>query len=141
MYRPPSFVRALLLLFLVIGPLQAQTIFACAMMDTVVYDQCCCEDHERAETCTNPECDPALDSPTPCCEQSVEIGVDADSGRDATIKQAELRFDADPPPALLSSLERFLAPHALLGPDTFPRLPAAGQSGSDTWLVTRRLRI
>lgn len=142
-HRRPSGLRALLLLLLAAGPLQAQATYACAMMDTVVHDACCCEGPKVEDDCGNPGCDATLESGEgPCCERSVEVTVDQESGQDAlTAKPTEVRSDVDPPPALVCS------PDALFPPRPFPtrafadRLAGTGQSGSDTWLLTQRLRI
>ena len=86
-HRTPSFARVLLLLVAVaVGPLQAQTVFACAMMGTVMQDECCCDDHEATQGCTDSSCGAVLESSeSPCCEQSVEIGIDDTSSQENPI--------------------------------------------------------
>jgi hypothetical protein len=134
-------LRKLLLLLLAIGPLQAQAVFACAMMDTVVQDECCCEHHEVAEGCADHYCDSTSGSAQPCCERSVELGVDEDAADAATVKPTEVRSDADPPPALLSVPEAITDSIPSAAPGAYSRCPPSDESGSDLWLVTQRLRI
>jgi hypothetical protein len=138
--RRTSILRALLLLTVALGPLQAQAAFACAMMDTVVHDECCCGDHQPVDGCTDHDCDSKLDSATSCCQGSIELGLDEDgAGEPAMVKPPE--SDADPPAALLVSSEVLFVPHLSPVPDEFSHRTPASASGSDTWLVTRRLRI
>ena len=73
-----TFIRPLLLaLLLVMGPMHAQIVFACTMMDMAVQGECDCCDHENGKPCVDSDCDIAVDSDDdPCCEQSVELGFD-----------------------------------------------------------------
>lgn len=133
----------LLLLILVVGPLQAQSVFACSMMDTVMHGDCCCVGHKSDQDCIEADCEGAVDaSASPCCERSVEISVDDEARQDTPIVTAvEVRSDVDPPPAIIASINEFVP----------RRLTAAGRvdysphivchSGSDTYLITQRLRI
>lgn len=140
--RTPPFARALLLLIVAVGPLQAQTVFACAMMDTVMQDECCCEHHASARDCETGDCDAVPESSTPCCEHSVDITADPDSRHDGSIsKPVELRSDVDPPQFLISSFEASFTPQAIPGTRDFHSAATAGHGGSDTYLVTQRLRI
>lgn len=141
--RTPSFARTLLLLIVAVGPLQAQTVFACAMMDMVMHDECCCEHHKAARDCETSDCGAAPESSeTPCCEHSVDITADPDARYDGSIsKPVELRSDVDPPDFLISSFEPGFTPQAI--PDTrgFDSAAAVDHGASDTWLITQRLRI
>jgi hypothetical protein len=140
--RNPSFLRALLLLILAIGPLQAQSVFACAMMDTVVQD-CCCDDHKSDDYCKDSTCESTLQSgDAPCCERSIEVRVDAEAAQNVPlVKLTDVRSDADPPQVLVSSLDALFPPPPSLIHGNYRCLPVAGQSGPDTYLVTQRLRI
>lgn len=141
--RNPLSLRALLLLLLAVGPLQAQAIYACAMMDTVVQERCCCDDQIVENDCANADCDAAL-SPgeDPCCERSVEVTVDQEAGQDTlTVKPAEVRSDVDPPQALICSFDAPFPSRPFLTQGLADRLPGSAESGSDTWLLTQRLRI
>jgi hypothetical protein len=141
--RTPSFVRALLLLIVALGPLQAQTVFACAMMDRVMQDECCCEHHASVRDCEASECGAVPDlSEKPCCEHSVDITADPDARHDGSIsKPVELRSDVDPPHFLISSFEANFTPQAIPATRGFHAAAAATRGGSDTYLVTQRLRI
>lgn len=132
-----------MLLLLAVGPLQAQTIYACAMMDTVVQDGCCCEAPEIEDDCANPDCNTTLESSeNRCCERSVNVTVDQEAGQDTlTVKPAEVRSDVDPPQALVCSSDALCPRRPLPTQGVAGRLPDTGQSGSDTWLLTQRLRI
>ncbi len=132
--RKPTIIRPILLvLMLVAGPLHAQTLFACAMMDEVMEDCCCDESEDRV----------ALETKyVPCCEQSVELRFDLSSDEaSVVIKPIEIRSDVDPPPAIpletIASLriDRVVAivPHRAI------RCPQ--EPGTNTYLVTQRLRI
>ena len=141
--RTPSFARALLLLIVAIGPLQAQTVFACAMMGKVMHEECCCEHHDSARNLETSDRGAALESSeTPCCEHSVDITADPDSRHEgSTSKPVELRSDVDPPHFLIASFELRFTPQAFPGTRGFHSAATAGHGGSDTWLVTQRLRI
>jgi hypothetical protein len=140
--RNPSFLRALLLLILAIGPLQAQSVFACAMMDTVV-DDCCCDDHKSDDYCKDSACGSTLQSgDDPCCERSIEVHIDAEAAQNTSlVKLTDVRSDADPPQILVSSIDALSPSPPNLIHGNYRYLPVAGQSGSDTYLVTQRLRI
>lgn len=132
--RNPSLLRALLLLVLTIGPLQAQTVFACAMMETVVHGNCCCDAHSTDDVA------PAEDGCS-CCELSIELSVNVDARPDAPIvKQTEVNSDPDPPQFLVS-LPASSSSHPRKIRGVFRRLAITSQSGSDTWLLTQRLRL
>ena len=142
-FRKPSFLRSLLLLcLLVIGPLQAQVAYACAMMDTVVHD-CCCDDsasetdHLRVDLGI-----PAEGERMPCCEVSVQVTVDQETRpQTPAFKPPDARPDLDPAPALVVTFDHpFLLSQrpTSYAHDIGLRLP---EGGSDTWLLTRRLRI
>lgn len=141
--RKPSFARALLLLIVALGPLQAQTVLACAMMDVVVQDDCCCEDHDLNHGCESPDCGAALETrEAPCCERSVEISADPDARQDGPIfKPVEVRSDADPPQALVSSFQARFTPQAVPSTRGFHSAFAARRGGPETYLATQRLRI
>lgn len=143
-HRKPSRLRAFLLLcLLAIGPLQAQVVFACGMMDTVIHDTCCCDDGHAEEGCLNSACDSTPESrQLPCCERSVTINVDQEvQQKSPLLKPPDRPSDIDPPAALVSSADTF----------SFPVRPATSRhdqartadvlSESDTYLLTRRLRI
>lgn len=136
--------RVLLLLFiLVVGPLQVQSVFACPMMDEVMHGECCCVGHKADEDCVNADCAGAVHAITdPCCERSVTISIDEEARQDAPIvKPVEVRSDVDPPTGIVP-----IIPDFVLLPSRVARLlefspPDPFKSGSDTYLITQRLRI
>jgi hypothetical protein len=128
------------MLVLALGPLQAQSVFACAMMDTVVYDDCCCDDH-----CATSNCESTLESgDAPCCERAIELGIDDEAGQKTPLVKStdERRSGLDPPQVLISSVDAPFPSPPRLFHGVFHRLSnTAGQTGSETYLVTQRLRI
>jgi hypothetical protein len=145
MNRPrPSYLRSVLLvLVLAVGPIQAQTMFACAMMDTVMHADCCCGDRAVHRGCVDSSCDAALESGRdPCCEQSVELGIDDDARQDSpVVNPAVVRSDVDPPQAIVASFDALVPAQSVQTPCVFQPYSDTGQSSSDIYLVTQRLRI
>ncbi len=133
----------LLLLILVVGPLQAQSVFACSMMDVVMQGDCCCADHKPYQGRADSDCEWVVDTQTsPCCEHSVVVSVDEEARQDTPIMTAaEVRTGVDPPPAIHSPIIEIGQPQQTSASrvDYFPY--DVGHSGSDTYLVTQRLRI
>ncbi len=131
------------LLLLAVGPLQAQAVFACAMMDMPVHQSCCCDDHRADDACGGSDGDSNLmPSKNPCCERTIQVSVDEDSKEDNPIaKPAEVRSDVDPPQTSAIPPVDFalLTQRPQLAAYTPP--PPASLSGSRTYLVTQRLRI
>ena len=130
-----SLRRILLVLILVIGPVQAQALFACEMMDRVPNENCCCDEYSDLG-------DVVLAKSDPCCEKSIELSVDH-SGEQSppTAKPLEVRSDVDPPQTL------FVAAHSnlniqIIGRTVYPTSANTfSENGSRTYLVTQRLRI
>ena len=140
-HRNPPFLRPLLLLIMAVGPLQAQSVLACAMMDTVVRHDCCCDDHKTDNHCTDPDCESTFETAhDPCCERSVEVGIDQESAQNIPLVKLT-ESGVDPPQSLVSSLDAQCPIHPRLIHGDYRYLPVAGQSGSETYLVTQRLRI
>lgn len=141
---PTSKLRALLtLLVLVIGPLQAQNVFACSMMDGVFRGDCCCVGSESDRDCMGANCDTAVEStPDPCCERSVQVSIDHEARQDApVVKPVEIRSDVDPPPAHFASFGAIVPPPSRAANNASWFIPVFRHSGSDTYLLTQRLRI
>ncbi len=136
MLRPnQQFVRAVLLgLMLIVGSVQAHASYFCSMMDTVIHDGCCCADSDID--------DMAFTDSEPCCEKSVELGIDADSDQVQTsIKPIKFESDVDPPTADFGAIEysfelRHVAAISYLG-----RAETIYSAGSTTYLITQRLRL
>lgn len=142
-YRVPSLLLALFfLLMMTIGSLQSKTVFACEMMDIVMYE-CCCVNHKTDKDCVDSSCDAMLESNKgPCCEQSVEISVNEDTRQDPPlVKPVEIRSDVDPPQAIIiNSFDIFVSSHSAVASVTHFQ-PIVSLSGSNTYLITQRLRI
>jgi hypothetical protein len=138
--RNKSFLRPLLLLLiLVVGPLQAQTVFACVTMDMVmnVVDSC-----KTNQDCVNLDFDNVLDlNQNPCFEQSVALSIDQDLQQNIPIINSVIESDIDPPQAVGTALDFVLQQQAVLEIVVFPRVNLPGQSSSNTYLITQRLRI
>ena len=133
-----SVIRALVFLLLV-GPLQAQQVFACGMMDTTFFDDCCCEDHN---SCADANCDDAITSENnQCCEESIELNFNKEANEELTvIKSVEIRSNVDPPPAITSTVEQLLEPIRFTESSYLYTNPP-DSLGSNTYLITQRLRI
>jgi len=134
--------RSLLILIVAIGPLQAQTVFACSMMDMVM-EECCCDDHQTGKERFDSDWDAAVVSnDAPCCEQSVELQIDEDARQDTrVVNPSEIRSDVDPPQAIVTAFDANAAPHGRSVIIVSQPQPIALHSGSDTYLITQRLRI
>jgi len=129
----------LLLLILVVGPLQAQTVFACVTMDMVmnVGDNC-----KTNQDCVNLDFDNVLDlNQNPCFEQSVVLSIDQDLQQNIPIINSVIESDIDPPQAMGTALDFVFQQQAVLEIVVFPRVNLPGQSSSNTYLITQRLRI
>lgn len=132
----------LILLVLIVGPLQAQNVFACSMMDQVMHGECCCDGHKADPGCINSDCD-AVAGSVPCCERSIQVVVDEETWKHTPIViPAEARSSVDPPPVLLVSSYNEILPsleHAAVRAAHI--IPDVRHYDSDTYLVTQRLRI
>jgi hypothetical protein len=137
--RNRSFLRPLLLLiFLVVGPLQAQTVFACVTMDMVmnVADSC-----KTNQDCVNMDFSDALDlSQNPCFEQSVILSINQDLQQNIPAINSVVESDIDPPQAIATALD-FAPRQQFVAYIVLPRTNLTGQSRSNTYLITQRLRI
>lgn len=142
-YRASSLLLALLfLLAMTIGSLQPKTVFACTMMDMVTLYDCCCDDHKTDKDCLDLSCDAQQESSKkPCCEQSLEINISEETRQNSPILQSvEIRSDVDPPQAIASSFE-ILAPSHVAAFAALHFQLTTGLPGSNTYLITQRLRI
>lgn len=137
-----TFLRSVLILIVAVGPLRAQAVFTCSMMDMVM-EECCCNDHGTGKEGVDSERETAAGySEVPCCDRSVGLQVDEDAQQDTRIvKPLEIRTDVDPPQAVFASYERLSLPQENSLPIDFGLNPTARRSGIDTYLITQRLRI
>lgn len=136
MHRRPI-IRALIFLLLV-GPLQAQQVFACGMMDAVFLDDCCCEDHNN---CEDSDSSDLITPENQCCEVSIELGFNDEANSEVdVIKSVEIRSDVDPPIEIVIANAQWEEPIRIAA-ISFPYSRPADSQGSNTYLVTQRIRI
>lgn len=144
-YRTPSFLLALLFLFMMtIGSLQAKTVFTCAMMGTDIFHECCCDGNSADKDCADHGCNVMLGpNKGACCDKSIEISINADETKQSAsfVKPTEIRSDVDPPQAIITNFFNILvSPHSAVALVVHSQ-PIASLSGSNTYLITQRLRI
>lgn len=138
-----SLLSLLFLLMMTIGSLQPKTAFACAMMDAIMLDECCCDNHEIAKDCVDSSCNGMLEvKQSPCCERTTEVGINEDNIQNSpVVKPTEIRSDVDPPQANTDFFfERFTSQNSPTAFVIHPQ-PNTGFSGANTYLITQRLRI
>jgi len=124
----------LLALMLVVGSVQAHASYFCSMMDTVIHDDCCCADSEIDEM--------VLTDSEPCCEKSVELGIDAASDQVQTsIKPIKFESDVDPPTADFCANDYSFELCYVVAISYLGQAEAIHSAGSTTYLITQRLRI
>lgn len=140
--RLRTFLRSVLLVIVAVGPLRAQAVFACSMMDMVM-EECCCDDYRIGKACIDSDCDAAVGAgQEPCCEQSVQVQVDEEAWQDTRIvKPSEIRTDVDPPQTIVISFELVAALQVRSALVVYPPHPITRHPGTDTYLITQRLRI
>jgi hypothetical protein len=142
--RKRTFIRPLLLaLILVIGPVHAQAMMACAAMDMSMSSEHDCDDHKKTSDCLDSGLDTTVDSvDDPCCEPSVELSIDESTRQNTPIvKPAEIHPGVDLIQAIIASFYVIEPPRgaALLGSNQ--SFPTPSRPGSNTYLITQRLRI
>ena len=144
-YRAVSFLLALLFLFMMtMGSLQAKTVFTCAMMDTDIFHECCCDGNRADRDCVDHNCNVMLGpNKGTCCDKSIEISIIADETRQnaSFVKSNEIRSDVDPPQAIIAnSLDILISLYPIVTSIVYSQ-PIASLSGSNIYLITQRLRI
>lgn len=133
----------LLVLALLTGQIQAQSVFLCAMMDEVIRGECCCTTNRAADHRGGSGYDLATSEPSErCCDHLVELSFQPDAEDERPITRShELRAGVDPPPAIA----RWGLPNTLLLTRSTPAAPFLPSHAhlirSDTYLLTQRLRI
>lgn len=128
---------------LVIGPVHAQTVFACAMMGMVMHGECPSCDHGEDKPCLDQRCDIAVGpGGEPCCEQLVQFSFDQEASQKTPgAKWAEIRADAEPPQTIFASFDLIEPPRVVAARGAVQFLLTPGRAGSDIYLITQRLRI
>ena len=132
-----TLVRALVFLLLA-APLQSQQVFACSMLDAVFLDDCCCEDHNNSADSDKGD---AITVDNQCCEESIQLYFNIDANSEIEVlKSVEIRSDVDPPVDIALAINQWVHPisHTAISA-LYSNTP--NYSGSDTYLVTQRLRI
>lgn len=132
--------RQILMCFLLLASLlvQGTVVFACASMNGSVQSHRCLD--MRALACgAQHDCDLAQESASgPCCDSDLArcwVAADMAAGTDHTLTPDPLRLSAPPPAATL-----IVQPTADRHPSRYPKFDSAGFAGTDTYLITRRLR-
>ena len=142
---------SLLMLMFSVGPLHAQILYACAQIekasslaihntsDASKHNADTCNAHQ---SCVNIDCDNALNSSQGrCCEESAVLTINPDLQQNIpAINLAEVESDVDPPHVISTMPGSFLSRQVFATSIVSPRINS-GQSGSNTYLITHRLRI
>ena len=150
--RNRSFSRILLLLLvLVAGSLQAQILYACQKIektasvilhnasDIDIHSTDLCSGHEE---CFNIDCNAISDSSQGlCCEESSVISINQNLQQNIPIPSSTIESDIDPPQTTGTTYDSFFQKKVILTFAVFPSPDFSSQSGSNTYLITQRLRI
>ena len=140
---------AFLALLAVAGPLQAQLIYACSVMEQSFQGSCCCEDLNQAhdplaaQDCLGGSAGSPELVERPCCDTDLEISVSQDA-EDGVLGPSQHTRDANPDPpqpiaVLPSDSPVVLAPRTATSHAAGVLVP--WQAGTATYLLTQRLRI
>lgn len=138
--RNRPFLRPLLLLlFLVVGPLQAQIVFACVTMDMVMSNV---ENCKTNQDCVNMDFDNVIDlNQSPCFEPTIVLSINQDLQQNIPIINLVIESSIDPPQVISTTPDLIFPPQSVLAFVVSTRFNLSGQSGSNTYLITQRLRI
>ena len=115
--------------------MQVRVAYACEMMVNLPVTHCCCHGEHGHKAATPAE----QNGTAPCCK--VELTADPGLGSDAKVANsfAKVLFEPlAPPPAPLVTPEPLVL---ALAPSFVPGRPAPQSSGTDTYLITARLRL
>jgi hypothetical protein len=141
MTRRQPLLRCILLLMLSAGPIQAQTVLLCDMMEVPRQETCCCDGPEPARECDEPQCHVAPRAEADgCCDSKVEVSYEADAGP-TIARPADHRTGLDPPHPILVAYELAVPPRTAARPPIPRPVSVAIADGSNLYLVTERLRI
>jgi hypothetical protein len=93
------------------------------------------------QDCVNMDFSDALDlSQNPCFEQSVILSINQDLQQNIPAINSVVESDIDPPQAIATALD-FAPRQQFVAYIVLPRTNLTGQSRSNTYLITQRLRI
>lgn len=135
----------LLGLLLTLGQLQAQVVYACAMLDAVVVGQCCCDEPgDMSRGCTmNSGCQdqapPGSAASIDCCQVFYQEAPSAKATAPGSNSQV-LLLDAPQPPPIPVSFDIAQCIQASHAPRFTGVLPPR-VTGTKTYLLTNRFRI
>lgn len=135
---------AALALLLAGGLIQAQTVFACTITGAQANTACCCEGENTSQNChSSSTCVDANNAsqPTPCCTVSVQIPDHLTASVAAPDRHAVDLLDAPQPPPALPELLAVVIELDSTSTLTAPDMSAPATVGSNTYLITHRLRL
>ena len=136
MYLNHKSIFHALLFLLLAGPLQAQQVFVCGMMDAIFVD-CCCEDNNCS---TDSDSSDAVTPENQCCEESIQLSINIDANSEIDVlKPAEIRSDVDPPVEIVFAAAQWVEPIRFTETSNFYTNPP--YRAGTTYLITQRLRI
>ena len=78
---------------------------------------------------------------SPCFEQIIVLSINQDLQQNIPIINSVVESDVDPPQVMDITLDRAIPQQTVLAFVVYPRVNFSGQSGSNTYLITQRLRI
>jgi hypothetical protein len=150
-YNKSLLKQFLLILMLFVGPLHAQIIFACAKIektagsvmhitsDMAKHNTNLCNDYKE---CVNLDCENTLNSNEgPCCDGAAALSISPDLQQNIpAIKFVGVESDVDPPQVIFTTLG-FFFPSQTIAMSIVPQRISSDQSSSNTYLITKRLRI
>jgi len=135
----------------VAGPLQAQVLYACAEIEKTVgmtthnvsgmdtHSTDLCNGHKE---CISIDCNAAFDSSQElCCEEASVISINQDLQQNIPILSSMVESDIDPPQETYTTFDSDFQKKIISTFVAFPPSNFSSQSGSNTYLITRRLRI
>ncbi len=133
------------------GQLHAQPIYSCVMMDMGKHDAMmdmdmdmqeemeCCRDRMA---CMSLDCEePGAASQDSCYEVVTVVTVDFDQQQKSPVFNLVVESDVDPPQVLVTTMDLVLPSQITSALRVLPRYTEHIQFGSDTYLITLRLRI
>jgi len=147
-YLRSNILRRLLALCFAVTSMtvQAQTLFACDLMDTPAATECCCSEAMNTGCKMGGGCDHPADGPASgCCTVMPDIDIsipDATLSSITHIPEVDLLSSSDPPPPLLPS-QGITTAFSFLPDrtDYGDSLSRSWHKANNTYLITRRLRI
>jgi len=121
---------------------QAQTLFACQLMDDAPKTTCCCGEHMKDGCPMGGGCDSAPGSmATDCCDVTVDVELQDVAVAETAAKLITQLNAPQPPPAVPITTEFKLAlPAHPVHPSPHDS-PLPWSSGTHTYLATNRFRI